>query len=151
LTVLTKAGIDGAAWRTKPTWGQFLRSQAEAIMAAGFFTVDLLNGADHADPAGDSVSYRQGTLWLSPDELAEMIDEMLARGVGRTLRDHWVKAKTATAALGWVTPLVTRSVATAFSQLIISGHRRAEACAAGAHRASRSITSGRSCTWTCSD
>jgi DNA-binding transcriptional ArsR family regulator len=30
-----------------------------------------------ANPAADSVSYRQGTLWLSPDELAELINEML--------------------------------------------------------------------------
>jgi DNA-binding transcriptional ArsR family regulator len=31
---------------------------------------------DHADPFADSVSYRQGTLWLSEDELAEMIGEV---------------------------------------------------------------------------
>jgi DNA-binding transcriptional ArsR family regulator len=30
-----------------------------------------------ADPAADGVSYRQGTLWLSPDELAELTREML--------------------------------------------------------------------------
>ena len=28
-----------------PTWPQFLRSQAEAILACDFFTADLLNGA----------------------------------------------------------------------------------------------------------
>ncbi|MBP0454617.1 helix-turn-helix domain-containing protein [Kitasatospora sp. RG8] len=33
---------------------------------------------DGADPVADAVSYRQGTLWLSPDELAEMTAEMLA-------------------------------------------------------------------------
>jgi DNA-binding transcriptional ArsR family regulator len=38
---------------------------------------------DGADPATDSVSYRQGTLWLSPDELAEMISEMLGALRGR--------------------------------------------------------------------
>jgi DNA-binding transcriptional ArsR family regulator len=32
---------------------------------------------DGADPVADAASYRQGTLWLSPDELAEMISEML--------------------------------------------------------------------------
>ncbi|WP_133849264.1 helix-turn-helix domain-containing protein [Labedaea rhizosphaerae] len=32
---------------------------------------------DGADPAADGVSYRQGTLWLSPDELAEMTQKML--------------------------------------------------------------------------
>jgi DNA-binding transcriptional ArsR family regulator len=31
---------------------------------------------DHADPAADLVGYRQHALWLSGEELAEMIDEM---------------------------------------------------------------------------
>jgi hypothetical protein len=31
---------------------------------------------EHADPAGDSVGYRQIPLWLSQDELAELISEM---------------------------------------------------------------------------
>lgn len=31
---------------------------------------------DRADPAADAVGYRQHALWLSPDELAEMISEM---------------------------------------------------------------------------
>jgi hypothetical protein len=43
--ILTKAGIEPAPRRTGPTWAQFLRSQAEAIIATDFFTVDLLNGA----------------------------------------------------------------------------------------------------------
>ena len=30
-----------------------------------------------SDPVADSVGYRQGTLWLSPEELAEMAGEML--------------------------------------------------------------------------
>ncbi|WP_214318750.1 helix-turn-helix domain-containing protein [Nonomuraea sediminis] len=29
-----------------------------------------------ADPVADSVSYRQGTVWLSPDELTEMMGEL---------------------------------------------------------------------------
>ncbi|WP_055479226.1 helix-turn-helix domain-containing protein [Sphaerimonospora mesophila] len=33
---------------------------------------------DGADPAADSVSYRQGTLWLSPDELAATITDLRA-------------------------------------------------------------------------
>ncbi|MFJ9855610.1 helix-turn-helix domain-containing protein [Streptomyces sp. NPDC101150] len=33
---------------------------------------------DDADPVADAVSYRQGTLWLSPDELAEMNHKLLA-------------------------------------------------------------------------
>ena len=42
--VLKKAGIDPAPRRTGPTWPQFLRSQAEAILACDFFTADLLDG-----------------------------------------------------------------------------------------------------------
>src|SRR6266480_4369642 len=43
--ILKKAGIDPAPRRTGPAWSQFLRSQAEAILACDFFTVDLLDGA----------------------------------------------------------------------------------------------------------
>jgi len=31
-----------------------------------------------ADPTADAVSYRQGTLWLSPDELSQILNELLA-------------------------------------------------------------------------
>ena len=36
--------IGPAPRRTGPTWSQFLRSQAEAILACDFFIVDLLDG-----------------------------------------------------------------------------------------------------------
>src|ERR1039458_748011 len=42
--VLKKAGIDTALRRTGPTWAQFLRSQADAILACDFFAVDLPGG-----------------------------------------------------------------------------------------------------------
>src|SRR6266487_486138 len=42
--ILKKAGIDPAPRRTGPAWSQFLRSQAEAILACDFFTTDLLDG-----------------------------------------------------------------------------------------------------------
>jgi putative transposase len=42
--ILKKAGIDPAPRRTGPTWPQFLRSQAEAILACDFSTADLLDG-----------------------------------------------------------------------------------------------------------
>ena len=41
--ILKTSGIDPAPRRTAPTWSQFLRSQAEAILACDFFTVDLLD------------------------------------------------------------------------------------------------------------
>ncbi|KIZ17612.1 helix-turn-helix domain-containing protein [Streptomyces natalensis] len=33
---------------------------------------------DGANPTADLVSYRQGTLWLNPDELAELLGELVA-------------------------------------------------------------------------
>jgi len=42
--ILDKAGMDPAPRRTAPTWPQFLRSQAEAILACDFFTAELLDG-----------------------------------------------------------------------------------------------------------
>jgi hypothetical protein len=42
--ILKKAGIDPTPRRADPTWPQFLRSQAEAILACDFFTADLLDG-----------------------------------------------------------------------------------------------------------
>jgi len=42
--ILKNAGIDPAPRRTAPTWSQFLRSQAEAVLASDFFTADLLDG-----------------------------------------------------------------------------------------------------------
>jgi transposase len=51
--ILKKAGIDPAPRRTAPTWSQFLRSQAEAVLASDFFTVDLLDGTPGLRPGGD--------------------------------------------------------------------------------------------------
>jgi putative transposase len=42
--ILTKAGTPPAPGRPGPTWAQFLHSQAQAIIATDFFTVDLLDG-----------------------------------------------------------------------------------------------------------
>jgi putative transposase len=42
--ILKNAGIDPAPRRTAPTWSRFLRSQAEAVLACDFFTVDLPGG-----------------------------------------------------------------------------------------------------------
>jgi putative transposase len=42
--ILLTAGIPPAPRREGPTWAQFLRGQAEAILATDFFTVDLLDG-----------------------------------------------------------------------------------------------------------
>ena len=78
--ILNKAGMDPAPRRTAPTWPQFLRSQAEAILACDFFTAELLDGTqayvlaviEHATrrvrilgvtlhPTGDGPPSRPGT------------------------------------------------------------------------------------------
>jgi len=43
--ILKDAGIGAAPRRDGPGWAEFLRSQAQAILALDFFTADLLNGA----------------------------------------------------------------------------------------------------------
>ena len=42
--ILKASGIDPARRQPGPTWSQFLRSQAGAILASDFFTADLLDG-----------------------------------------------------------------------------------------------------------
>src|SRR5437764_16479 len=42
--ILKASGINPGRRRAGPTWSQFLHSQAEAILACDFFTVDLLDG-----------------------------------------------------------------------------------------------------------
>jgi putative transposase len=42
--ILKKAGTDPAPRRSASTWSQFLRSQAEMIVAGDFFTADLADG-----------------------------------------------------------------------------------------------------------
>jgi putative transposase len=44
--ILKTNGTDPAPRRTGPAWSQFLRSQAEAILASDFFTADLLDGTE---------------------------------------------------------------------------------------------------------
>jgi hypothetical protein len=39
-----QAGVEPVTARTGPTWSQFLRPQAEAILACDFFTANLLDG-----------------------------------------------------------------------------------------------------------
>ena len=54
--ILKKARIDPAPRRTGPSWSQFLRSQAEAILACDFFTAGLpgrTRASPNASPATD--------------------------------------------------------------------------------------------------
>ncbi|WP_431931654.1 helix-turn-helix domain-containing protein [Nonomuraea jabiensis] len=58
-----------------------------AAMAALIAEFNAYLDRDGADPVADSVSYRQGTVWLSPDELAEMLTDLLT-----VLRDRVANA-----------------------------------------------------------
>jgi hypothetical protein len=42
--ILKRAGIEPAPRRDGPGWAEFLRSQAQGILALDFFTAGLLNG-----------------------------------------------------------------------------------------------------------
>jgi putative transposase len=87
--ILKKAGIDPAPRRAAPTWSQFLRSQADAILACDFFTADLLDGThayvlaviEHASrririlgvtlhPTGDWAAQQARNLLMDLDEQA---------------------------------------------------------------------------------
>jgi DNA-binding transcriptional ArsR family regulator len=54
-----------------------------AAMAALLAEFNAYLDRDHADPVADSVGYRQHALWLSQDELAEMISELRSAIVPR--------------------------------------------------------------------
>jgi len=51
--ILKDAGIGPAPRRDGPGWAEFLRSQAQGILALDFFTADLLNGASAGGGTGD--------------------------------------------------------------------------------------------------
>jgi putative transposase len=42
--ILKNAGVDPVPRRDGPGWAEFLRSQAQGILALDFFTTDLLTG-----------------------------------------------------------------------------------------------------------
>jgi hypothetical protein len=94
--ILNNAGIDPTPRRAEPTWPQFLRSQAEAILACDFFTADLLDGTqdcvmaviEHATrririlgvtlhPTGDWTARQARNLIMDPGEQAHRVKFMI--------------------------------------------------------------------------
>ena len=94
--ILRASGIDPGRRRTGPTWSQFLRSQAEAILACDFFTVDLLDGTqayvlaviEHATrririlgitlhPTGEWTAQQARNLLMDLDEQAHRVKFMI--------------------------------------------------------------------------
>lgn len=58
-----------------------------AAMAALLSEFNAYLDRDGSDPAADSVGYRQGVLWLTPQELAEFVDELLGVFKARALNE----------------------------------------------------------------
>jgi transposase InsO family protein len=94
--ILKASGIDPGQRQTGPTWSQFLRSQAEAILACDFFTVDLLDGTqayvlaviEHATrririlgitlhPTGEWTAQQARNLLMDLDEQADRVKFMI--------------------------------------------------------------------------
>jgi transposase InsO family protein len=94
--ILKKAGIDPAPRRSGPAWSQFLRSQAEAILACDLFTADLPGGTrahvlaviDHAtrririlgvtlQPSGDWTAQQARNLLMDLGEQAHKVKFMI--------------------------------------------------------------------------
>jgi transposase len=94
--ILRASGIAPGPRRTGPTWPQFLRCQAEAILACDFFTVDLLDGMqayvlaviEHAarrisilgltlHPTGEWTTQQARNLLMDLDEQAHRVKFMI--------------------------------------------------------------------------
>jgi putative transposase len=94
--ILNKYGVDPAPRRDGPRWAEFLRSQAQAILALDLFTVDLLNGTkayvlaaiDHANrrihilgatttPGGQWIVQQARNLLMDLDDTAMNIQFVL--------------------------------------------------------------------------
>ena len=94
--ILKNAGIDPAPRRTGAAWSQFLRSQAEAILACDFFTADLPGGTrayvlaviEHAtrririlavtlQPSGDWTAQQARNLLMDLGEKAHKVKFMI--------------------------------------------------------------------------
>ncbi len=94
--ILKASGIDPGRRRTGLAWSQFLRSQAEAILACDFFTVDLLDDTqayvlaviEHATrririigvtlhPTGEWTTQQARNLVMDLDEQADRVKFMI--------------------------------------------------------------------------
>ena len=65
---LKSAGINPAPRREGPSWAEFLRSQAQGILALDFFTADLLSALLTMIDAAPRQGF--GLAWKSPERAA---------------------------------------------------------------------------------
>jgi putative transposase len=118
--ILKNAGIDPARRRTGPSWSQFLRSQADAILACDFFTADLLDGTrayalaviEHATrrisilgvtlhPTGQWTAQQARNLLMDLDDQAHRVRFMMSRQPGQ---GRWVLRGKASDSPAWGFP-----------------------------------------------
>ena len=97
--ILKNAGIGPTSRRADPTWPQFLRSQAEAVLACDFFAAGLLDGTqvyvlaviEHATgrvrilgvtvhPTGDRTALQARNLIMDLGEQAQRVKFMIRDG-----------------------------------------------------------------------
>ena len=81
--ILKVNGMDPARHRAGPTWTKFLRSQAGAILASDFFTVDLLDGTQACVLAViEHATRRIRILGATPHPTGEWTTQSCASGTG---------------------------------------------------------------------
>ena len=91
--ILKSAGIGPAPRRTGPSWSQFLRSQAEVILACDFFTADLLDGTQASVLAViEHATRRIRILGITPHATGEWTTQQ-ARNLIMDLGDQAHRAK----------------------------------------------------------
>jgi putative transposase len=91
--ILKTNGIDPAPRRTAPTWSQFLRSQAEAILACDFFILALLDGTQvYVLTVIEHATRRIRILGLTPHPTGEWTAQQ-ARNLIMDLGDQAHRAK----------------------------------------------------------
>jgi putative transposase len=91
--ILKASSIDPARRRTGPTWSQFLRSQAEAILACDFFTADLLDGTQaYVLAVIEHASRRIRVLGVTPHPAGEWTHQQ-ARNLLMNLGEHAHRVK----------------------------------------------------------
>ncbi|ASQ93562.1 integrase [Streptomyces sp. 11-1-2] len=91
--ILKEYGIDPAPQRDHTTWATFLRSQAQAILAADFFETKTLNGATlHVLAVIEHATRRVRILGATAHPSAAWVTQ-LARNMAMDLKDAGSRAK----------------------------------------------------------
>ncbi len=91
--ILKRAGIDPAPRRDGPGWADFLRSQAQGILALDFFTVDLLDGTKVYVLAAIEHGTRRIRILGATENPVQVWVVQQARNLLMDLEDAWTRVK----------------------------------------------------------